>query len=158
LRWYPPDVERYVLAAAWERVAQRMPMVGRTAQTGQDRQSRVLCARLVDDLTALALLLHRRWAPYDQGRGGPVHPPAAPPPAAPPRPGAPGRGGGGAPAAPVDRLPPRQRDRGLPTPDEGVTPFWSRPYRTVSADVPTALLTGLDDPVIRALPPYLGGV
>ena len=33
LRWYPPDVERYVLAAGWQRLSQQMPMVwprGRT--------------------------------------------------------------------------------------------------------------------------------
>lgn len=30
LRWYPPDVERYVLAAGWQRLSQQMPMVSRT--------------------------------------------------------------------------------------------------------------------------------
>ena len=32
-RWYPPDIERYVLAAGWQRFSQQMPMVGRTANT-----------------------------------------------------------------------------------------------------------------------------
>jgi hypothetical protein len=30
LAWYPADVERYVLAAGWQKISQQMPMVGRT--------------------------------------------------------------------------------------------------------------------------------
>jgi Domain of unknown function (DUF4037) len=36
LRWYPPDIERYVLAAGWKRLSQEMPMVGRTAERGDE--------------------------------------------------------------------------------------------------------------------------
>ena len=32
LAWYPPDVERYVLAAGWQRICQLLPMMGRTAE------------------------------------------------------------------------------------------------------------------------------
>src|SRR5205823_5864777 len=40
LRWYPPDIESYVLAAAWQRLAQQLPMVGRVAGYGDDLGSR----------------------------------------------------------------------------------------------------------------------
>jgi hypothetical protein len=60
LAWYPPDVERYVLAAGWHRLSQRLPMIGRTARRGQERQSRQCGAELVRDLMRLAFLLHRR--------------------------------------------------------------------------------------------------
>jgi hypothetical protein len=36
LAWYPPDVERYVLAAGWQRLCQSLPMMGRTAEAGDD--------------------------------------------------------------------------------------------------------------------------
>ena len=36
LAWYPPDVERYVLAAGWQRLCQSLPMVGRTAEAGDE--------------------------------------------------------------------------------------------------------------------------
>ena len=48
LAWYPPDVERYVLAAGWQRLCQLMPMVGRTAESGDELGSRLLSAGLAD--------------------------------------------------------------------------------------------------------------
>ncbi|MGH3657662.1 MAG: DUF4037 domain-containing protein [Micromonosporaceae bacterium] len=60
LTWYPPDVERYVLAAGWQRIAQLMPMVGRTADRGQQLQSRLIAATLVADAMYLGFLVSRR--------------------------------------------------------------------------------------------------
>jgi hypothetical protein len=68
LAGFPSEVERYLLACAWQRISQRMPLVGRTADTGQDLQSRLLGATLVDDPISLAFLLHRQWEPYDKWR------------------------------------------------------------------------------------------
>ncbi|MGH3682570.1 MAG: DUF4037 domain-containing protein, partial [Natronosporangium sp.] len=68
LTWYPPDVECFLLACGWRRLTERLPMVGRTAHAGQPRQSRLLSAALVQDLTSLAFLLHQRWSPYDKWR------------------------------------------------------------------------------------------
>jgi hypothetical protein len=64
LRWYPDDVWRYALAAAWLRVDQEEPFVARTGSTGDDLGSRLLAARLVRDLMRVAFLVERRWAPY----------------------------------------------------------------------------------------------
>jgi hypothetical protein len=69
LRWYPDDVWRYALAAAWLRIEQEEPFVGRTGQTGDDLGSRILAARLGRDLIRLAFLIERRWAPYGKWLG-----------------------------------------------------------------------------------------
>ncbi|MGE5289419.1 MAG: DUF4037 domain-containing protein [Micromonosporaceae bacterium] len=69
LRWYPPDIDRYVLAAGWQRLSQEMPMVGRTAERGDEFGSRLLSARLAGDLMWLAFALSRQWPPYAKWRG-----------------------------------------------------------------------------------------
>ena len=69
LTWYPPDVERYVLAAGWQRLCQLLPMMGRTAEAGDELGSRLLSAQLTWDLIWLAFALSRRWAPYAKWRG-----------------------------------------------------------------------------------------
>src|SRR6202034_4446799 len=65
LAWYPPDVERYVLAAGWQRLCQLLLMVGRTAESGDELGSRLLGGTLAGDLVGLAFALSCRWAPYD---------------------------------------------------------------------------------------------
>ncbi|MBA3367483.1 MAG: DUF4037 domain-containing protein [Geodermatophilaceae bacterium] len=71
LRWYPDDVWRYVLAAAWLRIDQEEPFVGRTGGSGDELGSRIITARIARDQMKLAFLIDRRWAPYSKwlGRG-----------------------------------------------------------------------------------------
>jgi Domain of unknown function (DUF4037) len=157
LRWYPPDIERYVLAAAWQRLEQEMPMVGRTAERGDEPGSRLLGARLAGDLTWLAFALSRRWQPYPKWRGiafqtldiapdlaGPLD-------AAVTAPGWRAREDGLARAC--DVLLGAQRARGLPAPASAVTRFWDRPYRTVDQAIQQALLAGITNPDVIRLPP-----
>lgn len=156
LGWYPSDVERYLLACGWQRITQRMPMVGRTAETGQALQSRLLGATLVDDLIRLAFLLHRQWEPYDKLRETLFQrlPTAA---ALTPHLEAAvtaddWRQRESALATAASLLAQVQRDRGLPTPAEAVIPFHDRPYRTVTDELAGRLLHDLNDPALRALP------
>jgi hypothetical protein len=162
LRWYPPDIERYVLAAGWQRLTQEMPMVGRTAERGDELGSRLLSSRLAGDLMWLAFALSRQWAPYAKWRGtafralsmaadlsGPLV-------AATTAPGWRGRENGLAEACEV--LLTAQRARGLPAPASAVTRFWDRPYRTVSQAVPEALLAGITDPGVIRLPASIGSI
>jgi hypothetical protein len=155
LRWYPPDVERYVLAAGWKRLAQQMPFVGRTAERGDELGSRLLCAELAADVVSLAFTLSRRWQPYAKWRGTVF---ATLPVAA--------RldlrrvvAASGwkereqALAEAAEALLDVQRQRGLPTPARAVTPFWDRPYRTIDEEVVRELLAEIADPEIRRLPP-----
>jgi hypothetical protein len=161
LAWYPPDVERYVLAAGWRRVCQALPMMGRTAEAGDELGSRLLSAGLAADLVWLAFGLSRRWAPYAKWRGtvfrslpvaarlGPLIDRAA----------APGwREREDALAAACEVLLDVQRERGLPAPGSAVVPFFDRPYRTLDEAVPRALLDGITDPEVARLPPMIGSL
>ncbi|WP_419994027.1 DUF4037 domain-containing protein [Streptomyces boninensis] len=69
LRWYPDDVWRYVLAAAWLKVSQEEAFIGRTGGVGDERGSAIVAARLVRELMRLAFLIDRRWAPYSKWLG-----------------------------------------------------------------------------------------
>jgi Domain of unknown function (DUF4037) len=159
LDWYPPDVERYVLAAGWQRICQLLPMMGRTAEAGDELGSRLLSARLAEDSLWLAFALSRRWAPYDKWRGtafrslpvaaqlGPLLDAAAAPP---------WRDREDALTSACRLLLSVQRERGLPTPEPAVIPFYDRPYRTLDGAVPQALLDDVTDPDVRRLPPMVG--
>ncbi|WP_405432890.1 DUF4037 domain-containing protein [Micromonospora sp. NBC_00617] len=69
MRWYPPDVWRYVLAAVWTRIAQAEHLPGRCAEVGDEVGSRVVTGGIARDVLRLGLLLHRRWPPYDKWLG-----------------------------------------------------------------------------------------
>lgn len=64
LAYYPDDVWRYLLAAQWRRISQEEAFMGRCAQVGDELGSRLVAARLVNDLMGLAFLMSRRYAPY----------------------------------------------------------------------------------------------
>jgi len=162
LRWYPADVERYVLAAAWQRVAQQMPFVGRAGERGDELGSRLLSAVLADDLMWLAFALCRSWPPYRKWRGlafstlpvaseltGALT-------AAATATGWRERETGL--AAAIEVLLAAQRALGLPAPERGVVQFWDRPYRTLCDQVPELLLAQVTDPVVAALPRGIGCV
>jgi Domain of unknown function (DUF4037) len=161
LAWYPPDVERYVLAAGWQRLYQSLPMVGRTGEAGDELGSRLLSAGLAGDLLWLAFALSRRWAPYAKWRGtafrslpvaarlGPLLDAAT----------APGwRERENALATACEVLLGIQREQGQPAPAAAVIPFFDRPYRTVDQAVPQALLAAITDPDVARLPPMVGSI
>lgn len=162
LAWYPPDVERYVLAAGWQRLCQSLPMVGRTAEAGDELGSRLLSAGLAGDLLWLAFALSRRWAPYAKWRGTAFRslPVAA-------RLGslietataAPGwRERETALAAACEVLLGIQREHSQQAPEFAVVPFFDRPYRTVDGAVPEGLLSCITDPDVARLPPMVGSI
>lgn len=69
LSWYPDDLWRYVLACQWNRIGEEEAFVGRTAEAGDDRGSRIIAARLARELMRLCLLLARRYPPYSKWLG-----------------------------------------------------------------------------------------
>ena len=69
LQWYPHDIWRYALAAAWLRLSQEEAFAGRAGSTGDDLGSRVVAGRLVRDLMRLTFLIERHWAPYSKWLG-----------------------------------------------------------------------------------------
>ncbi|MFD0888321.1 DUF4037 domain-containing protein [Streptosporangium algeriense] len=70
LRWYPADLERYVLACQWRRVARLESFPRRCGETGDDLGSAVFTAALVGELMRLVLLVRRRYPPYAKWVGG----------------------------------------------------------------------------------------
>jgi hypothetical protein len=161
LRWYPDEVDRVVLAAGWGR-AGRMPLHGRTAQRGQELQSRLLAAEAVDALMRLAFLVHRRWMPYAKWREAlfrtlptadalTPHFEAA-------LAGATWQEREDALAAACDVLLEAQRDSGRPTPSRATAMFWDRPYRVVAPDIFELLRAGVTDPDLQRLPRDVGSV
>ena len=69
LAYYPDDVWRYLLAAQWTRISQQEPFVGRTGEVGDDLGSRSIAAALARDAMRLAFLMERRYAPYSKWFG-----------------------------------------------------------------------------------------
>ncbi|WP_433178279.1 DUF4037 domain-containing protein [Actinoallomurus sp. CA-150999] len=162
LRWYPPDLERYVLAAGWRRLSQQLPMVGRAADRGDAFGSRLVSVGLVHDLISLAFALSRQWPPYAKWRGTAFQ--ALPIAAelnglldtATTNPD--WREREGALADACEALLDVQRALGLPAPASAVTPFFDRPYRTVDQAVQDALLADITTPEVAALPTGIGSI
>ncbi|MEU4539405.1 DUF4037 domain-containing protein [Streptosporangium sp. NPDC023825] len=69
LRWYPPDLERYVLAGQWRRLAQQEAFPGRCGEVGDDLGSALVTAGLARDLMRLVVLMRRRYPPYAKWLG-----------------------------------------------------------------------------------------
>jgi hypothetical protein len=162
LAWYPPEVERYVLAAGWSRIGSELPFLGRTADRGDDLGSRVVGTRMADTLMHLAFLAERRWMPYRKWRGTvfaslpvaarmadqlavAVTAPAW-------------KDREDALAAAAEEVLAAQRARGLPVTDTGTVPFFDRPYRTVPGELPRLLCAGITDPWLASLPAELGSL
>lgn len=153
LRWYPDLVERFVLASGWQKLAQLLPFVGRTADTGQEMQSRLIAGRVISTIVRQAFLLERRWWPYEKWLERAsrdldlqVTDLLADALAA-----SAWREREGILVAAIELLAKAQRQRGLPTPDVVVTPFWDRPYRMVDPQVPAMLAEGWSEPLVGSI-------
>ena len=157
LRWYPPDVWRYVLACQWRRIAQEEAFVGRAGEVGDELGSAVVAARLVRDLMRLSLLLHRRYPPYSKWLGstfatlpvaatlGPVLRDALA--------ATEWRDRERHLAAAYEALTTAQNETGLAAVDPSTRPYFDRPFRVLMADrVVDALLAAVTDPAIATLP------
>jgi uncharacterized protein DUF4037 len=64
LNYYPPDVWRYLMIAAWWCVHPEMNLVGRAGYAGDELGSALIGAQLVRDLMQLCFLMERQYAPY----------------------------------------------------------------------------------------------
>jgi hypothetical protein len=162
LRWYPAEVDRYVLAAGWLVVSYRLPMHGRAADRGDEAGARVIAGAIAGGLLRLALLVHRRWAPYEKWLGTAVR--ALPDGATlagflTAATSAPDRAGREeAMAAAAEVILDVQRDRGVPVPRPAFTQFWNRPYPHVNPSVLRGLRAGIKDPGLTRLPDDVGAI
>jgi hypothetical protein len=69
LAWYPRDVWLFVMAGHWRRISQLEHFMGRTGLRGDELGSRIITARLVEDVMRLGFLQERRYAPYPKWFG-----------------------------------------------------------------------------------------
>jgi hypothetical protein len=69
LNWYPHDLWLYVMGCQWQRISQEEPFVGRTGDVGDELGSRVIAARLVEDVMRLCFLIEREYPPYSKWLG-----------------------------------------------------------------------------------------
>src|SRR4051812_29081596 len=69
LAYYPRDVWLYLLASQWERIGQDEAFVGRCGEVGDELGSRVIAARLVQQIMRLCFLMERKYAPYPKWFG-----------------------------------------------------------------------------------------
>lgn len=69
LQWYPPEVERYLVAASWLRIDQELPFIGRTRDRGDAQASAIITARVAKAVMHLTFLLDRQWPPYPKWFG-----------------------------------------------------------------------------------------
>jgi hypothetical protein len=67
--YYPRDVWIYLLAATWQLISQEEAFVGRTHSVGDELGSRVIAARLAQQLINLCFLYEKRYAPYSKWLG-----------------------------------------------------------------------------------------
>lgn len=162
LAWYPDDIWRYVLASDWARLAQELPLMGRAADVGDGRGSRLIAARMAQVTMHLAFLLERRWPPYAKWFGtifGTLRCAAALGPS-------------------IDRLLDghhgRDRERGIATAlqvllevqnregltdvDRATVPFWERPHIHPDPAITSQLMASVTDAGVRALPLGMGAI
>lgn len=160
LAWYPDQVWRWLLACQWHRLAQEEAFVARTAEVGDDLGSAVTAGRQVREAMRVALLLDRRYAPYQKWLGTafarlphdddlPAHLARA----------VHGDRREDALAAAYAALADRHNRAGLTAPLPATTgPYHSRPANVLMADRFTdACLGTVTDPFLRGLP-LIGGI
>lgn len=69
LQYFPQDVWLYKLSAQWHLVAEERAYIGRTGDVGDDIGSRIISARMVENLMRLGFLIERQYAPYPKWFG-----------------------------------------------------------------------------------------
>jgi hypothetical protein len=69
LEYYPRDVWLYLLACQWTKISQEEPFVGRCGDVGDELGSRIIAARLVNDVMRLCFLMEKQYAPYSKWFG-----------------------------------------------------------------------------------------
>ena len=69
LHWYPHDPWLYLMACQWQRISQEEAFVARAGDVGDELGSRIIAARLVEDLMNLCFLIEREYPPYAKWLG-----------------------------------------------------------------------------------------
>jgi len=69
LRWYPRDAWLWMMASQWHLIGNAAPLVGRTAEAGDQRGSALIAVQIVRLMMELAFLQERTYWPYPKWFG-----------------------------------------------------------------------------------------
>lgn len=69
LRWFPDEVWLWLMSCEWSRVSAYEPLVGRTAEVGDELGSQLAAASLSGHVARLRLLQAQRYSPYAKWLG-----------------------------------------------------------------------------------------
>ncbi|HVI03848.1 MAG TPA: DUF4037 domain-containing protein [Enhygromyxa sp.] len=67
--FYPRDVWLYCMACQWGRIANELSFQARSGERGDELGSRIIAARMVEEIMQLCFLLERTYIPYSKWRG-----------------------------------------------------------------------------------------
>ncbi len=162
--WYPHDIWLYLLANQWKRIDQDEPFIGRTGSVGDELGSKLVVARLVQDLMRLGFLMNKTFFPYRKWFGSSFQRLEI-----------------------AERIIPifdsiltseswQEREKHLSEAylffaeehnklditsviKPGISNFYNRPFLVPhSGRFTDVLLAQIEDPAVKALPPYLGNI
>jgi hypothetical protein len=69
LEWYPDDVWLYMMSSQWGRIDQEEPFMARCGDVGDEIGSRLIAARMVEEIMRLCFLMEREYWPYPKWFG-----------------------------------------------------------------------------------------
>lgn len=67
--FYPHDVWLYCMSCQWGRIANELSFQARSGERGDELGSRILAARMVEEIIRLCFLMERAYLPYGKWRG-----------------------------------------------------------------------------------------
>lgn len=67
--YYPKDVWFYKMSRLWQKIADEEAFVGRTGDVGDELGSRLIAARIIENLMHLCFLVEKKYAPYSKWFG-----------------------------------------------------------------------------------------
>jgi Domain of unknown function (DUF4037) len=162
LAWYPHDLWLLVMAGQWRRISQLEHFMGRTGLRGDELGSRIITARLVEDVMRLGFLQERRYAPYPKWFGTAYaqlgRPEQSALEAAIAAPSWNAREGALSDA--YGHIARAHNELGVTEPlDPEVRPFWGRPFLVPDSDrFVNALRAAITDPEVRAIEHEAGSI
>jgi hypothetical protein len=69
LSWHPHDIWLYLLSNGWRRIDQEEPFMARCGDVGDQLGSRLVAARLIQEIMKLCFLMERQFPPYNKWFG-----------------------------------------------------------------------------------------
>lgn len=67
--YYPHDIWLYCMSCQWGRIANELSFQARSGERGDELGSRILAARMAEEIVQLCFLQERTYAPYSKWRG-----------------------------------------------------------------------------------------